>query len=468
MTCTRPSRGAAALAAAALLTVSSTDVHAQPDAELEALRSQVDRLERQNSQVQQRLDQALRALGDVQSELVEQRRSETRGSSTTPPVGQGGAPRATFLDLSLVTLGSTGIASEREDEVRRLQFGGHDPKKRGFTLQQAEVSLVGAVDSYLTGEAHVVYFLDPEGESQFEVEEAFLTTQALPYGLQLEAGHFFTEFGRINPLHPHAWHWQDQPVILSRLFGGDGMRAPGVRVGWLTPLPWFSELHVGAQNANGETMRSFLASEDLFDEDPVAGRSFVDQDVRDPGDLVYLVRWLNSWDPCDDVAVALGASALFGPNATGPDGYTRVWGADFVAKWRPAGQRRGWPFVVFESEWMQRAYHADDDAALALPSATLDDFGGYAQALWGFMPRWAAGLRYEYAGGRGASVGGTSEDFLRDDRTRISPLLAFYPSEFSRLRLQWNFDHADHLSSSAQALWLGFEFGIGAHGAHRF
>lgn len=35
---------------------------------------------------------------------------------------------------------------------------------------------MGAVDPYFLGEAHLVYFLDSAGESQFEVEEAFFTT----------------------------------------------------------------------------------------------------------------------------------------------------------------------------------------------------------------------------------------------------------------------------------------------------
>ena len=118
--------------------------------------------------------------------------------------------------------------------------------------------MLGAVDPYLDGEIHLIYFLDPEGESQFELEEAFVTSRMLPLrleaqGLQVEFGQMFTEFGRINPQHPHAWDWQDQPVVLSRFFGPDGMRGVGTRVGWLLPVPWFSELHAGVQNAQGET-----------------------------------------------------------------------------------------------------------------------------------------------------------------------------------------------------------------------
>ena len=101
--------------------------------------------------------------------------------------------------------------------------------RRGFTLQNVELSLFGAVDPYFTGEAHLVYFIDKEGESRFEIEEAFATTTRLPFGLErqgleLELGQFFTEFGRLNPRHPHQWEWQDQPIVMTRFFGEDGIR----------------------------------------------------------------------------------------------------------------------------------------------------------------------------------------------------------------------------------------------------
>lgn len=384
--------------------------------------------------------------------------------------------RLRLIDMSLDALFSAGGSTKDDEELQKLQGGGHDPRKRGFTVQNVELSLSGAVDPYLTGESHIIFFLDPlSGETVVELEEAFMTTTSLPYGLQVEAGHFFTEFGRINPQHPHQWHWQDQPVINSRLFGPDGMRGPGFRVGWLTPLPWFSELHLGMQNANGETMASFLASETFFGERSIGGRPFVSRSVGGLKDMVYLARSDNSWDITDNTTARLGFSGLYGPNATGPDGETSIYGADLVVKWRPGGER-GWPFVVWESETMRREYKAasyfdgsDPLNVIDLPQETLKDWGLYTQLLYGFTAGWAAGLRYEYASGSGESVEGRNNDPFRDDRTRISPLLTWMPSEFSRLRIQYNYDRADRLSGKeAHSAWVGVEFMYGAHAAHAF
>jgi hypothetical protein len=400
--------------------------------------------------------------------------SAARADHTAKP---GGFGRLRLIDISMDALFAAGTSTVDDESLQALQGGGHDPRKRGFTVQNIELSLVGAVDPYLIGEVHLIFFLDPlSGETQVELEEAFMTTTSLPYGLQLEAGHFFTEFGRLNPLHPHQWHWQDQPVINTRLFGPDGMRAPGFRLGWLMPLPWFSELHVGAQNAGGETMASFLAGEELFEDRPIGNRPFVDRGVRTLEDLVYLARLDSSWDVSDELTAKLGLSGLYGPNATGPKGETFLYGADLVVKWRPVISRRGWPFLIWESEIMKRDYRAaaffdDSDPAdvVVLAATTLRDWGAYTQVLYGFHPGWAAGARYDYATASGESIGGRGADPFRDDRHRISPLISWHPTEFSRFRLQYNYDRADHLpDKKAHSVWLGAEFMYGAHAAHAF
>jgi hypothetical protein len=397
---------------------------------------------------------------------LEEARSETPRPAEPGLVARRVGP-ATFrlIDISWVTLFAAGTSTERDSTLKDLEGGAHDPNQRGFTLQQGEFSLSGAVDPYFTGESHVIY--TPDG---VELEEAFLTTTALPHGLQLEAGHFFTEFGRINPLHPHAWNWIDQPVINTRLFGGDGLRNPGLRLGWLAPLPWFSEVSLGAQNASGETAVSFLGEQEG---DGIGGRPLIDRDVRNLGDLLYLTRWENAWTLSDSLSMKIGASGLFGPNATGWDERTRIYGADLVFKWRPARNFRGWPFFLVESELMKRDYEAaavvDAAGVTTLPATTLYDWGFYLQSLYGFRYGWAGGLRYEYATGSGQSVGGRGSAPFRADRQRLSPLLVWHPTEFSRIRLQYNFDIAEQLDpDEAHTGWVGFEILYGAHAAHKY
>ena len=62
-----------------------------------------------------------------------------------------------------------------------------------------------------------------------------------------------------------------------------------------------------------------------------------------------------------------------------------------------------------------------------------------------------------------------ADDPLRADRLRLSPLLLFHPTEFSRLRLQYNYDDSDALrGGDAHTVWVGAEILYGTHGAHKY
>jgi len=402
---------------------------------------------------------------------------------------QVGAAQLRLIDVGLDILTTAGGSSEHGDVLADLQGGAHDPRQRGFSLNQMELSLQGAVDPFLRADAYLVFQIDDEGETSFEVEEAFATSQALPFGLdalgfQVEAGMFFTEFGRNNPSHPHTWAFVDQPFVVSRFLGGDGQRAPGVRVGWLTPLPWFSEVHLGMQNARGETLPSFLANDEVFEERGIGGRPGAYDEIHSLNDFVYLLRWVNGFDLGDEWSGQLGASALFGPNGTGSDGRTRIYGGDLVVKWQPLSAERGWPYLAITSEVMARDYKADaffgeiEEGAgdvVYLGKDTLHDWGTYTEVVWGFRRGWSAGVHYGFGTGSGANVDETgarasrNDDPYRSTRHRVSPVLFFDPSEYARVRLQYNYDHAKHLAGNdAHSVWLGLEVSIGAHPAHTY
>lgn len=504
------SRWRHALSAAAALLISTGALRAQdpgPPPDAAALKKQIEDLMRQNAETLRKLEEVQKRLAELEAAAKAppapppstprpappppaQTPQEALDAALTAPPSQPGAgapipskggelfsfksgsATLRLMDISLVMDAAAGWSTEPDSSIQTLQAGDHDPRKRGFTLQAAEIGLAGAVDPYFYAQANINYNITPEGDSNVELEEAFATTTSLPWGLQVKAGQYFTEFGLMNPTHPHTWDWMDQPVVLSRLFGGDGMRAPGARVAWLTPLPWFSQFILGAQNGDGETMVSFRAGEDIFAERAIGGRGFVGHDVAALGDLVISGRWENFFELSKETSLKIGASFAVGPNATGPTGKTQIYGADVKFRWRPSSNERGWPFVVWQTEIIGRTYDADsftDSSSTTFPAATLHDWGLYTQVLYGFTSGWAAGLRYEWATGDGDSIGGRDADPFRDDRTRLSPLLVWQLSEFSRLRVQYNHDWADHLDKGhADSLYIGIEVLFGAHPAHTY
>jgi hypothetical protein len=147
---------------------------------------------------------------------------------------------------------------------------------------------------------------------------------------------------------------------------------------------------------------------------------------------------------------------------------TQIYGGDVYWKWKSARASAGFPFVSWQTEALWRRYDAAERESAADPSATLPqeslrDQGVYSQVLWGIKPRRVVGLRADYVSGNNAAF----DAALRAERYRVSPNLTWYPTEFSKVRLQYNYDHRAGIGSD-HSLWLQFEFILGAHAAHKF
>jgi hypothetical protein len=376
-------------------------------------------------------------------------------------------------------------------------------------VQGVEATFSGAVDPYLRGFSTVNFLIDGEGETHLELEEAYLESLSLPANLQLRAGQYFTEFGRHNPMHVHTWSFVDTPLVNGRLLGPDGLRNPGARLAWLTPTPFFSELMLGVQNSHGETASSFRSEgghhhgeeEEDHDEAPFAYReAHNDRGVRGVDDLLFAPRYEASFDLTDQQTVLAGVSAAFGPNASGEDAgdtRTQIYGADFLWKWKPVRAQAGFPFVSWQTEALWRRYDAGrfdwdlngdglvDDGEIADPvtgapavlgGERLEDYGLYTQWLYGFRRGWVAGLRFDYVTSNEGDYENSGlmleDEVLRRDesratRWRISPNLTWYPTEFSKIRLQYNYDNRQGVGRD-HSVWLQFEFILGAHAAHTF
>jgi hypothetical protein len=183
-------------------------------------------------------------------------------------------------------------------------------------------------------------------------------------------------------------------------------------------------------------------------------------------DLLYSLRAATSFGLGDGSTLLCGGSALFGPNSSGGDARTQIWGLDLTWKWKALSNDQGWPFFTFQTEAMWRNFEAAafDEGGESFDARTLQDRGLYAQAVWGPFRPWALGARVDYANGDHSDV-----DPLRDRRVRLSPNLTYYPSHFSKVRLQYNWDRAQFLNDHAEhSIWLQMEILFGAHGAHTF
>jgi hypothetical protein len=389
----------------------------------------------------------------------------SKEASSARPSG-GASASGSYLNISFDAVAT--LAASTTANLANLEVGDHDPQQRGFNLRCQELALSGAVDPYFEGFANVVFKLDNFNETAVELEEAFLQTTSLPAGLQVRVGQFFAPFGRINPTHPHTWDFADTPLAVGRFLGPDGLRGAGAQVAWLAPWPWYSQFTVAMQEGRGGTAYSFRnpgEADGLF-----FNRPTLDRDVRSLADFVWVGRWENSVDLSPTQAVVLGGSLAQGPNNTSAASSTQLYGLDLFYKWKPRDAFGGWPFVKWQTEFFWRRYEAGRGADNAFPVAEVfHDRGLYTQLIYGFTKGWTAGLRADWLDNGDSSF---TDDPTRQDRTRASAALTWYPTEFSKLRLQFNRDwlRADtfHTADSANSIFLQTEFMLGAHGAHKF
>ncbi|MEY2545635.1 MAG: hypothetical protein QOG48_752 [Verrucomicrobiota bacterium] len=386
------------------------------------------------------------------------------GASLTQPITLAGGGK-NYMNVSLDGLFALAGSSARD--LDRVEVGDHDPQQRGFNARNVELAFDGAVDPYFQGFANIVFKLDNNNETAVEVEEAFLQTTNLPFNLQLKGGQFFAAFGRINAVHPHAWDFADAPIVQGRLLGPDGLRGVGTQISWTLPTPWYSQLFLGVQNGRGGTGYSFRnPGEDgmFFD------RLTTNREMRGLEDFVWIPRWENSVDLSPTQVVLAGVSGAFGSNDTGPHTRTQIYGGDFFYKWKSANAEGGFPFVKWQTEVMYRRFEAGRGMDNTFPVAeTFHDWGLYSQVLWGFKKGWVAGIRGDYYDAQDSRF---TDDLDRQSRSRVSANLTWYPTEFSKIRLQYNHDFMDETfflaGRDVDSVFLQFEFILGAHGAHKF
>ena len=131
--------------------------------------------------------------------------------------------------------------------------------------------------------------------------------------------------------------------------------------------------------------------------------------------------------------------------------------------------------VVVQGEYFRRRKDLDlvghDLAPHLVGNRRVDEQDGYyVQAVYGFLPRWRAGVRWEQAGLTSESElpNGEAESFGASSRAGV--MLDFTPSEFSRIRLQVNrgsYETGEGTEDVTEvyAQWM---ISLGAHGAHKF
>lgn len=338
------------------------------------------------------------------------------GTSSTPlPVYGGSSAAAKILNPDISVIGDF------------VGAAGRDPNRSVPTLQmhESEVGLQAIIDPYARGDFFLSF-----GEEGVDLEEGYITFTSLPGGVVAKVGKMRSSFGVVNALHNHVLPWIDRPLVTESLVGGeDGINDAGLSVSRILPAPKGIFLEATTQLFRGDAADVFHSTR--------------------RGDVLAVGRLRGYGDLSESTNLDLGFSYARGHNDVGTAFRTQLFGVDATLRWKPLRRAIYHNFLTrTELIWSQRQELASVQTA----------FGFYTAADYRLTRRWTFGGRYDRSE-RAQNAALTDSGF--------SPVLTYWPSEFSQIRGQYRFTrYAD--GRSGNDLLFQFLFVLGAHGAHPF
>lgn len=366
-------------------------------------------------------------------------------AAPTGDSGGGSGPNAFNPAISIILNGSYSHHSLDPAAYSRAGFplvGEGGPSPNGFSLGESEVSFAANIDDKFYGQLTATVESE-DGEDHLGIEEAYIDSTALPDGLSLRLGRFYSNIGYLNSHHAHTDNFFDRPLpyqaFLGNQYGDDG-----VQLRWVAPTSLFLELggeaFRGQNYPSGGAQNGGLGTKTLF--------------AHLGGDAGTNNEWL------------VGVSALKTRTAGGEDGFS---GDDTLSifdgtwKWAPQGNFKDGG-ITLRGEYMvdkrDGSYiDPNDPSFTALWNGSRR--GAYLEGVYRFSRTWDVGYRYDKL------WGDDDLPFASFDPYRHSAELTWRNSEFSLFRLQVSHDKPNP-DDADNAVTVQYQTSLGAHGAHKF
>lgn len=371
-------------------------------------------------------------------------------------------------DISLTLDGRYGSYSNESDyELPGFMLGGEASRgEQGFHLGHTELSLSSNIDDMFYGK-FTTAIAEHEGETEIELEEAFIETLALGNGVTAKAGRFYSDIGYLNNQHNHSWDFTDAPLVYRGLFGNQ-IIDDGLQVSWLVPTEAYFK--VGIEATRGARFPAGGVANDGNGAYAVFAKFGGDVGISNAWQLGFS-HWRADIEGRTSGTHGHAAGVAEVPTYSGE---SSVNGVDFVWKWSPKGNNREQNLKI-QAEYFERN---EDGLVELVGSDPLESTtylgkqsGWYLQSIYQFIPRWRVGYRYDQLDsdnqGSDSDVlieAGLDNEGLKPERSTL--MLDYSHSEYSRIRLQLSKD--DSYDDSDNLLFIQYIVTLGAHGAHRF
>ncbi len=448
----------------ALVTTCLLPFAALAQADLEALRAEVEALKRHAAE---------RELSDLRADAeTAVTAAPEHDEALATKTFKGGERSLQALNPELSLVGDLFARFVRQGG----QFYSPDGGRSGFFPRVVGVHFQSNLDPFSM--AKVVVGISPAG---VELGEVYVTWNAVAPGLSLTVGKFHQQFGVVNRWHAPGLDQFAYPLVLTEHFGGPLNQAGVSLLATLPPL-WADHQQVELQVTNAQNARLF------------AGDAFLA-----PCALLHAV---NYWDLTRSTYLELGLSGLLGTsNAWGKkvddtspvqlydaegneatfydaEGnpvalastasssvknfedwrLTAVGGADLTVNWEPLNQAKYLGFT-WRSELLYAYKQVDTDAG----HDAIRSWGAYSYAQVKPLQNWYFGVR-----------GDLTQAFVLDNDGQytwgVVPYVTWWQSPWVRLRLEYDYiDWADCKGMKPEhRVFLQVTFSAGPHKHERY
>lgn len=405
-----------------------------PPSEIKNLNQKVDNLSTMVQELRLLLEQQKRRIDALEEENLTLQNRDA-GQRPSPPPAPAPVPPPPAVRRSIQSLNPdiggvvdmVAISSETNVDEEGIDR---------FSVREIELTIGHDIDTYARFDATITF-------SDFEdvgIEEAFVTYWDLPWDLQLRVGRMRQIIGKATALHVDQLDTVDEPLVVQRYFGVEGLFRTGVEISRFLPQPidsWTHQLTLGIMEGGGGE----------------GGNLFGDTRRR----LSYYAHLKNFWEISPSTNLELGFTYLQGSKDGDHKNEVLVFGFDATLFHYFSSTRR--------LKWQSELYtqHRDDSFSFSSDGfrITFDKrpTGFYSLVDFQATKRWAFGVRYDYV----ELIELPPFSPRKMDRA-YTAYVTFFQSEFARLRLQYQHaTFADGDEDDIVALQSTYSFGVHKH-----
>lgn len=348
----------------------------------------------------------LQAIVQSQSKEIEAQGKRIRELETTiasarqSPTDVASLPRPSAPTAGLSAFNpEIGVLADVVGQISESSAEGEGNDK--LSVRELELIFGHPIDPYSRFDATLAF---SDFEEQPSIEEAYITHWGIPAGIKARLGRLRPKVGKASSLHRDSLDSVDEPLVVSKYLGAEGLFRTAGEVSLFLPTPWTAVTNELA----GGIMEGGVGE----------GGTLFGSTTRHPSFYAHLK---NFWEISDVSTLELGATHLIGSKDADAALEVNLFGLDatFIH----------YATSVNKLKLQTEAYLQERDESEGFDN---NPWGIYSLIDYRLSPRFGFGGRFDYV----EPVDVALSNLSRNGDIAWAYYFTFYQSEFARWRLE--------------------------------